>query len=127
MGIRYSENIPLSQATIQAWSRGVPELQEPLKLDIENSAARIVSLLRNYQRLKDSVGFIHTFSINEISNDPKGLVFCEVKYPVRISYGCKDLNEWVEEKMVLSLQVDFEHTSAVVTGAEALARDLEKY
>lgn len=126
MGIRYSEKIPLSPATIQAWNRGVSDVVEPLKLDIENSAARIVSLLRDYQRLKDNGGFVHTFSINEISGDSTGLVYCEVTYPVRISYGCKDLNEWIDEKMVLSIQVDFEHSNAVVSGEEFLVGDREE-
>lgn len=122
MSIRYSEIIPLNIATVAAL-RDDTDAGKLLRKDIESYPGKIVSVLRAYQQLKDAgSGKIYTFNIiSDITVDKDGSGSFEVKFPVRVSYGCRELIEWVEEKMVLHLQVDFADFSASITGAEIVA------
>jgi hypothetical protein len=124
MNIRYSETVRLSASTIEALSQDSINARELLRKDIEYGSGKIVSLLRRYERLKDNGGKIFSFTITgDITIDHTGAGFFEAKFPVQLSYGCRELNEWIDEKMVLSIQVDFTKTSAIITGEEVFVSD----
>jgi hypothetical protein len=117
MSIRYSETIPLNTPTVAALKTDSADATELLRQDIESCAGKVVSILRSYQRLKDNGGKIYTFTISsDIAIDTAGSGFFEVTFPVRLSYGCRELIEWINEKMVFSVQLDYSRASATITG-----------
>ena len=127
MSIRYSETISLNAATAAAIKVESTDARELLRQDIETSSPKIVSILRDYQRLKDNGGKIFTFTISsDITIDIAGSGFFVVTFPVQVSYGCRELNEWIDEKMVLHIQVNFTRASATITGEEAVERVIEQ-
>ena len=128
MKVVYSEQIPLRAITLRQLQEGACFPTDNLLKDIENARDKIVSLLRDYERVKDFGGHIYSFSIvaNSLDMTHEGTGTIEIEFPIQIFNGCRDLNDSLADKMKLHVSVEFDNGTARITGEEAYTRDMDE-
>ena len=116
MGQIYSRVIPLSTVTVAAIRSEDRERDDLLSKDIEGSMDLIISLLRDYEADKTTRGQVYTCTVKETMIRSTGEGQFKAAFPINMFNGCMDINTYVDETMLISIKIDFDNHTALLTG-----------
>jgi hypothetical protein len=116
-----SVSINIGNETILAIQHGDGEKVNLLIADMEKANDRIVSLIRNYETEKDHKGQVNRFHpINTLTMNEDGHGGLTIFFPVNIFNGCKGIDADFNDKVNITISIDFTNKTALLTGDELM-------
>lgn len=112
--------IDIRNETIKAIQQDDGQKVDLLIADIEHANDTVISLLKNYAIEKDHHGQVYTYNpIKTLHINEDGHGGLTLFFPINVFNGCRDINIDFNEKVHVTIDINFERKKAILTG-EAL-------
>lgn len=113
--------IDLRDETIKAIQQDDDQKVNLLIADITQSKEVVINLLQNYAFEKDPHGQVYQFApIEKLHLNENGHGVLKVFFSINVSYACSDINVDFNEKINVTIDINYDRKKAILTGEELM-------